>query len=243
MASSKEHYENVLSPVYSWMLGGFPAAVDRNSALFDRLAISPRRSRLAVDLGAGCGFQSIPLAQRGYDVTAIDLDGQLLDEMRSHSQGLSIEAVQDDLLGFRRHLRAQAELIVCMTDTLLHLESHKHVSRLFSDVCAALEPGGQFVTTFRDLSTALEGLERFIPVRSDSTTIFTCFLEYEPQTVKVHDLVYTKAGDEWRFAGSYYRKLRLSADWVTDEIERAGFADLEYDVENGLVTLVATKSD
>ena len=53
---------------------------------------------------------------------------------------------------------------------------------------AALERGGRFVITYRDLSREALELDRFIPVRSDDTTILTCFLEYEPETVKVHDL-------------------------------------------------------
>jgi SAM-dependent methyltransferase len=241
MASSKEHYERVLTPVYSWMHGGFEAALGRNADFFDRCGVRPARSGLAVDLGAGCGFQSIPLARLGFDVTAIDLDRQLLDEMRAHMRDLSIEAVQDDLLAFSQHLTSEIELAVCMTDTLLHLDSRDDVSRLINDVFTALEAGGRFIVTFRDLTTELEGLDRFIPVRSDSSRIFTCFLEYETDTVKVHDLVYTKTDEAWQFAGSYYRKLRLSQDWVAEQIERAGFAGLESSVANGLVTLIASK--
>ena len=40
---------------------------------------------IAIDLGAGCGFQSIPLARLGFTVTAIDLDEKLLDELQKNS--------------------------------------------------------------------------------------------------------------------------------------------------------------
>lgn len=78
MASSKEHYERVLTPVYSWMYGGFVAALERNEAFFTERSLAPHRTGIAIDLGAGCGFQSIPLAKLGYQVTTIDLDGSLL---------------------------------------------------------------------------------------------------------------------------------------------------------------------
>jgi hypothetical protein len=50
-----------------------------------------------------------------------------------------------------------------------------------------------------------DNLFRFIPVRSDDRTVFTCFLEWETATdeitkdgsgctVKVHDLVHVKKG-------------------------------------------------
>ena len=242
MASVEQHYDRVLADVYSWMLGGFDAAVGRNVEFFARHAISPSGSRLAVDLGAGCGFQSIPLARLGYKVIALDLDRKLLDELRAHAGNLAIEAVQDDLCNFAKYVHGDVELAVCMVDTLLHLESPERVEGMFKSVSAALEPGGKLVMTFRDLSRELTDLDRFIPVKSDEDTIFTCYLEYEPSTVKVHDLVYRREGNAWRFLKSFYRKLRLAPEWVTDRLRGAGFDDVQADVVNGLVTIVAAKA-
>jgi SAM-dependent methyltransferase len=194
-----------------------------------------------VDLGAGCGFQSIPLARLGYDVVAIDLDGQLLDEMMRHADGLRIRPIEDDLLRFRKHLTSEVELAICMTDTLLHLESRDDARQLIRSVFDALEDDGQLILTFRDLTHELTDLDRFIPVRSDLETLFTCFLEYEPGTVKVHDLVYRKVGDQWQFSKSFYRKLRLAQQWVADEAALAGFDDVRCHNQNGSVTLIATR--
>lgn len=85
---------------------------------------------------------------------------------------------------------------------------------MFKKAAASLEEGGKLILTFRDLSFGLPELDRFIPVKSDENTIFTCFLEYEPETVAVHDLVYRKVDGKWRFNKSCYRKLRLSEKWV-----------------------------
>ena len=43
----------------------------------------------------------------------------------------------------------------------------------------------------------------------------TCFLEYEPSTVKVHDLIWVRQPDGWRFRKGAYRKLRLAPERVT----------------------------
>jgi hypothetical protein len=162
--------------------------------------------------------------------------------MGAHSNGLRITPIQDDLLRFSDHLTASIELVVCMTDTLLHLESRDDVRRLMSDVFEALEVGGRFILTFRDLTHELKDLDRIIPVRSDSTMVFTCFLEYEPSTVKVHDILYRKMNDHWELRKSFYRKLRLSEQWVTEEVTKVGFEHVISDSTNGLVTLVATRS-
>ena len=241
MANVEQHYDQVLSDVYSWMYGGYDAALARYAEFFSSRGITPARSGRAVDLGAGCGFQSIPLARLGFAVTAIDIDRKLLDELSEHAGDAEIAIERGDLLDFERHVHGPIELAVCMVDTLLHLESKAVVKDLFAKVYRALESGGRFVITYRDLSREALDLDRFIPVRSDDGTILMCFLEYEPETVKVHDLVYRKVGDEWTFRKSFYRKLRLAQAWVEGALRETGFDLAEASVERGFVTLVATR--
>ena len=70
-----------------------------------------------------------------------------------------------DLLTFRQHLTRPAGLILCMGDTLPHLDDHDRVALLFREVSEALAPDGTFVATFRDYSAPPSGDSRFIPVR------------------------------------------------------------------------------
>ena len=65
MATVKQHYNEVLSDVYSWMFGGFESGIQRNIEFINKHKLNPQGSGIAVDLGAGCGFQSIPLARAG----------------------------------------------------------------------------------------------------------------------------------------------------------------------------------
>ena len=243
MATVEAHYQDVLSGVYSWMLGGFEVQIAKNRSFFENHHIQPKGSGVAVDLGAGCGFQSIPLAEIGYSVTAIDLDDNLLRELKANDAAGTVTVERDDMINFDQHVSGPSELIVCMTDTLLHLESKDRVRSIFEKVNDHLETSGRFVITFRDLSNPLEELDRFIPVKQDESTIFTCFLEYETDTVKVHDLVYTNTDGQWSLNKSFYRKLRLSSDWVKKQLLQTGFSNVNIDIENGLVTAVAEKAN
>ena len=242
MATVEAHYQDVLSGIYAWMMGGFEVQIAKNRNFFENHHIRPKGSSIAIDLGAGCGFQSIPLAELGYSVTAIDLDDNLLGELKANDVSGTITIERDDMINFDSHVTGPSELIVCMTDTLLHLESKAKVRDLFNKVIDHLESSGRLVITFRDLSNPLEGLDRFIPVKQDKNTIFTCFLEYEADTVKVHDLVHSKTNGQWKFNKSFYRKLRLPPDWVKNQLVQAGFPEVAVAIENGLVTIVAEKS-
>ena len=241
MATVKEHYDEVLSDVYSWMFGGFESGVQRNIEFINKHQLSPKGSGIAIDLGAGCGFQSIPLAKAGYSVTAIDLDSKLLNELKNNSENLPINCIQDDLIDFDEYIKDGVELIVCMTDTITHLESKEKAILLFSKVLSSLEPEGKFIITFRDLTFELTDTDRFLPVKSDDNIIFTCFLEYGPETVKVHDIVYKKSESEWNLFKSFYRKLRLSEEWVNTQLSQCGFKKINSNAENGFITIIASK--
>ncbi len=241
MATVKEHYDRILADLYSWVHGGFARGIEKSAAFFNDRGIRPRGSGLAIDLGAGCGFQSIPLAQTGFSVIAIDLDGKLLTELRGHRGAADIKTIQDDLMNFDKHAGSKAELVVCMTDTLLLLESRDRVLALFEKVFASLEDHGKFIVSFRDLSCELSELDRFLPVKSDENIVFTCFLEFEPETVKVHDIVYRRDHGQWHLKKSFYGKLRLSRDWVERGLAGAGFTSVESSVDNGFVTVIAAR--
>ena len=241
MVSVEEHYENLLADVYTWLMGGFDEAKRSNLEFFQNRNILPSSSNIAIDLGAGSGFQSIPLGELGFNVTAIDLSQKLLNELRSNSKNKSLITIKDDILNFKEHLSTPCELIVCMTDTITHLKSKADALTLINNSFSALEYGGKLVLSFRDLSEELKGTDRFIPVRSDNNIIFTCFLEYEPETVQVHDIVYIKTKDKWNLNKSCYRKIRLSVDWVEKQLSHIGFKIEESSNSSGFQTIIVVK--
>jgi 2-polyprenyl-3-methyl-5-hydroxy-6-metoxy-1,4-benzoquinol methylase len=241
MTSVIEHYETHLAPIYVWMAGGIDAAIARGQAEVDAVCPRPKKGQLAVDLGAGFGMHAIPLANLGYSVLAIDSSTTLLEAMQGYIGTLPIRTAKDDLLLFRRHLRTQAALILCMGDTLTHLPDLRSVEGLIADVAESLDEEGRLIITFRDYSTPLNGLSRFIPVRSDADRILACFLEYEEGAVTVHDILHERQGSTWQQCVSAYRKLRLSADWVTHALEVQGFMVRKEQGLAGMVRLIATR--
>ena len=248
MSTVNEHYERLLSQHYTWMFGAsFEERVNEQKSFLSR-TLGPLNDRpeasLAVDLGCGPGFQTIALAQLGFSpVIAIDTSSELLDELRSHVDGLPVRIEKADLRDLTAIVQAgQATVIVCMGDTLTHLPDKSDVSALFRGVFERLRRGGKFVITYRDLTTELHGTDRFIPVRSDDNKIMTCFLEFEnAESVVVHDLVYTRQDEGWSLNKSSYRKLRLGIDWMRQELSKAGFAFISQDSSGRLIGLAAVK--
>jgi hypothetical protein len=83
------------------MLGDIDAAFACSAAEIDDLELPEANHGAAVDLGAGLGLHALPLARRGFRVTAIDSCQVLLDELRSRSGTLAVTAVNADLVDYR----------------------------------------------------------------------------------------------------------------------------------------------
>ena len=242
MAGVCEHYENHLARYYVWISGGVDEKVEENRKFFVDHGIQPIRSGLAFDLGAGCGFQSVPLAQLGFRVVALDLSHKMLAQLRKTAKNLPIETICDDLSNFTNYKSGNIELMVCMGDTLTHLDAFKKVQALLDTVFSSLETGGCLILSFRNLTQELVELDRFIPVKSNETTIFTCFLEFEKDSVKVHDIIYEKNNAQWVLKKSVFQKLRISPDWTQKYLQKIGFTIEFYDEQNGFIFIIARKN-
>ncbi|SFL97089.1 class I SAM-dependent methyltransferase [Rugamonas rubra] len=236
----RDHYEKLLGPVYSWMVGDIDAAMSRADAELEAIGIPANGTGIAVDLGAGFGMHSVPLARRGYQVTAVDTYEPLLSELEAHAGSLPIRTVNANLLEFKSHVPQPAAVILCMGDTLTHLPDTASVEALFKAISATLVPGGLFAVTFRDYaSAALKGDGRFILVRSDENRILTCFLEYGETRVQVHDVLHERDGGQWHLRLSNYPKLRLSPEWVVTALASLGFNVRREPGLGGMVRVIA----
>jgi len=103
-------------------------------------------------LGCGSGFQSIALADLGFQVTAIDLSQRLLRELAERKGERAIVPLQGDICDILRLVDAPVNVVICMGDTLPHLESKDNVIGLLRDIYQLLVPDGHCLLSFRDLS-------------------------------------------------------------------------------------------
>lgn len=241
MNTHSEHYANLLAPVYLWMVGGMAAALERGRAEVAPLHMPEVSTPTAIDLGAGFGMHSIPLARLGYSVTAIDSSPLLLSTLAEHAPGMSIRTVQGDLIEFVTHVKREADLILCMGDTLTHLSDEAEVGTLFERVHHALKPGGRFAASFRDYTAPKAGPARFIPVKADDDRILTCFLESGAGHVVVHDILHERLNGHWQMKVSSYQKLKLPPAWVRESLAGLGFDVASHVDQRGMIHVVATK--
>jgi hypothetical protein len=129
-----------------------------------------------------------------------------------------------------------------MGDTLTHLSSRGAVDDLFEKVSAVLAPGGTLALTFRDYVSARPASgEVSILVREDERRILTCHLVYEPDRVRVTDLVHERLREGWSVRSSSYFKQPLALDWVREHLRAHGFRRIECASSAGRLSVIAVK--
>lgn len=107
----KEHYDNHLANFYSWMVGDSEQQRVDFQNFLDNNKIYPNDTKVAIDLGAGHGIQSIALKKLGFNTTAIDFNDKLLNELKSHPDGQSIKITNADIKNVRKYEEMKPEWI------------------------------------------------------------------------------------------------------------------------------------
>jgi len=237
----KEHYDTHLADFYSWMTGDFETRLKEFQDFLKDNAVIPSSTKKAIDLGAGHGLQSVPLAKLGFHVIAVDFNKQLLDELKVNAKGLHIEILQDDIKNIKQFADKEAELIICCGDTLAHLDNKKEIENLILGISTILKTGGKTLLSFRDYSNELTGDSRFIPVKSDDHRILTCVLDFERETVTVTDLLNEKTETGWKQKISSYKKVRIVPTEIVELLKTSGMEIQLNRVINRMTTIIAVK--
>ncbi len=121
----------------------FEAAAQGLGTLTAALEINPDAAVL--DLCCGPGRFALPLAQRGFRVTAVDRTQFYLNHLadRAARTGVKIELVREDMRRFRRE--STFDGAINMYTSFGYFESRDDDRRVLENVFASLKPGARFL--------------------------------------------------------------------------------------------------
>jgi SAM-dependent methyltransferase len=219
----EEHYEALLAERYTWMMGGPSACHSNAKALLDAAGILAGAGDVALDLGAGGGYHARSLAERGFEVVAVDNSAVLLGELGEFCAGFGVTPVQSDLLddsGYGK--RVPFSLILCVGDTITQLRTRADVAQLIDRCAGLLAPDGRLILQFREQPVDLAPQDSTFTTRSERDRIMECVLHFQPDRVWVTDVVHEWTGQTWRAIRSTYPKLRLATDEILEYARVAG---------------------
>lgn len=154
----ERYFDRDFLELYRPLLPSEDAAHEVDAAM-DALELPPPARVL--DLACGWGRHALPLAARGYHVTALDLSPALLAEGQraAGERGCPVEWVRGDMR--RLPFRSAFDAVLCFFSSLGYQLSDDEDLRVLGTVRDALQPGGRLLleTMHRD-QVAREFAER-----------------------------------------------------------------------------------
>lgn len=105
------------------------------------LAFGRAQGSPILDIGAGTGRVSLPLARAGHEVVALDIDAELLRELSSRAAGLSVQTVVADARDFDLPQKSFALCVVPM-QTIQLFGGEQQRTGFLRSAARHLRPGG-----------------------------------------------------------------------------------------------------
>jgi SAM-dependent methyltransferase len=118
----------------------FAEAAEQVEQLIKLAAIEPGR---VLDLGCGPGRHALPLARKGYPVTAVDTSALLLDQLAEQVGDLPIEIVRADM---REFVPDQAcDLVLVMWTSFGYFEHEAEHAQVLDNIRRSLTDNGRLI--------------------------------------------------------------------------------------------------
>ena len=112
------------------------------------LALAARTGGPVLEIAAGSGRVAVPLAEAGYDVTAVDVDSAMLARAGKAAAAAGpevsarLELVAADLVGLRLPGGARFHLAILALNSILLLDARDAQSAALETMARHLQPGG-----------------------------------------------------------------------------------------------------
>lgn len=112
------------------------------------LALAARTGGPILELASGSGRLAVPLAEAGYDVTAVDLDTAMLDRLRARAQHAGrtsadrVKVIEADLISLPLLIGGPFRLAILALNSIMLLESREAQRAAFETMAKHLAPGG-----------------------------------------------------------------------------------------------------
>ncbi len=194
---------------------------------FKILAREGLRPRTAADLACGTGSVALLLAERGLQVTGVDLSEEMLTVAQNKAQSLENRPffVRQDLA--QLHLPKGVDLAVCALDSLDYILEPENCRLAIRRIFKALNPGGIFifdVNTPRKLRD-MDG-QVFLDEDEDVFCVWRGEFDEESNICTYAMDLFQRSGDIWHRSFEEHREYAYSREQLTAFLKEAGFTDI-----------------
>ena len=170
----------------------------------DRLAELAEGGRV-LELAIGTGRVAVPLAERGVDVTGIELSEPMVARLREKSDEATIPVVMGDMATARAP--GEYRLVYLVFNTISNLLTQAEQVECFRNAARHLQPGGRFVIELwvPELRRLPPGVPATVGVREDGYILLDTYDVLHQHVVSHHFTFDESGGHDARLSRSPHR--------------------------------------
>ena len=206
--------------------------VDR---LLQSLGVAPPARVL--DCACGIGTQAIPLAQRGYELTATDISSEAIARAtrEAAARAVNLEFAVADMRKLDRSISPPFDAVIACDNAIPHLLDDADLDTALSSIASCLGSGGVFVASVRDYDAlrkdGVSGVPAVLRQRADGREIVGQAWEWSDdlERIRIHLYVlHEQSAGKWRTSvhSTWYRALGRAS--FNEALLRAGFGDTRW---------------
>lgn len=204
----------------------------------------PQKTKTILELACGTGIQAVRFAEKGYEVTGLDLSYEMLElaQKKAETAGVMLELAQADMMALEGV--GDFDAVTCYSDSLCYMADQEAVLRVFEGVYSVLHSGGIFLFDVHSIYQMKEVFANYSYHENYEDFAFvwdTYEGEYEHSIV--HELTFfvqDEESDEERFIrrDEVHEERTYSIETYVTLLKQAGFASVEVfaDFEDELPT-------
>lgn len=188
----------------------------------------PENTEAVLEYACGTGNITLPLVGKGYEITAVDISGQMLDiaQKKLLKQARQARFVCADMTEFK--LERPVDAVICACDGVNYLTGDAELERFFKNAYSSLKDGGTFLF---DISSAYKlreilGDEFYYDDNEQETLFWQNSFNQKTNLVKMDITLFIS--DEKCY--KRYDELHVQRAWEEAEIKQtlanAGFTDI-----------------
>lgn len=182
------------------------------------------------DLACGTGTYAKALGERGYQVMALDLDGEMIRQAKAKTAGLPVKVWQADMRKAASLLREAAPFagVFCIGNSIVHLDSLAEIKVLCRDVAGLLAPGGVFVVQTVNYDWVLKEHVAQLPTIKTGEVQFVrkYFYEKPGEPIRFQGELTYPQGDGTETVVNSVQLLPLLSRELQSALEEAGFSEV-----------------
>ena len=155
MAEGVKDFYDQLASNYHLIFEDWEASIRRQATVLGAILereCGPAAKVKVLDCACGIGTQALGLVKMGFQVTACDLSSAAVERTRKEAEtrGLNVPTFVADMLDLTEIPDGEFDAVICMDNSLPHLESEEQLLQAAIQMRRKLRPGALFMASIRD---------------------------------------------------------------------------------------------